>query len=98
MFDPLRKNRKKITKSRCSAVEIVGAFLGYFAVSVVSEILEFALAFAGGCMLYVIFDEMIPEAREGGGGQAVTYAAILGFSERTLFCSRYSSKIGASSA
>jgi ZIP family zinc transporter len=67
------------------AVEIVGAFLGYFAVSAVSEILEFALAFAGGCMLYVIFDEMIPEAREGGGGKAVTYAAILGFSSMLIF-------------
>ena len=44
-------------------VEVVGTFIGYFAVSIASAILPFALAFAGGTMLYVISDEMIP-ARE----------------------------------
>ena len=67
------------------AVEIVGAFLGYFAVSLFTEILGFALAFAAGCMLYVIFDEMIPEAREDGGGKAATYAALIGFSAMLIF-------------
>ena len=41
-------------------VEVFGTLLGYFAVSVSSFILPFALAFAGGTMLYVISDEMIP--------------------------------------
>ena len=35
-------------------VEVVGTLIGYFAVSVASAILPFALAFAGGTMLYVI--------------------------------------------
>jgi ZIP family zinc transporter len=35
--------------------------IGYFAVSVAQIILPFSLAFAGGTMLYVISDEMIPE-------------------------------------
>ncbi|MBE7036607.1 MAG: ZIP family metal transporter, partial [Ruminococcaceae bacterium] len=39
-------------------VEVVGTLLGYFAVSLSSAILPFALAFAGGTMLYVISDEM----------------------------------------
>lgn len=60
------------------AVEVVGTFLGYFAVVGIIEILPFALAFAGGCMLYVIFDEMIPSAREGGE-RVASYAAIMGF-------------------
>ena len=41
-------------------VEVVGTLIGYFAVSVASAILPFALAFAGGTMLYVISDEIIP--------------------------------------
>ena len=61
------------------AVEVIGTFLGYFAVVGIMEILPFALAFAGGCMIYVIFDEMIPEARESGGGRVANYALIFGF-------------------
>ncbi len=43
------------------AVEVVGTLIGYLGVSLSSAILPFALAFAGGTMLYVISDEMIPE-------------------------------------
>ncbi|MBQ1960974.1 MAG: ZIP family metal transporter, partial [Akkermansia sp.] len=39
-------------------VEVAGTLLGYFAVTIASAILPFALAFAGGTMLYVISDEM----------------------------------------
>lgn len=42
-------------------IEVVGTLVGFFAVSLSSAILPFALAFAGGAMLYVISDEMIPE-------------------------------------
>ncbi len=41
-------------------VEVAGTLIGYFAVSISAAILPFALAFAGGTMLYVISDEMIP--------------------------------------
>ena len=61
------------------AVEVLGTFLGYFAVMGMIEILPFALAFAGGCMIYVIFDEMIPSARECGDGRVANYSALLGF-------------------
>ena len=37
-------------------VEVIGTLIGYFAVSIASAILPFALAFAGGTMLYVISD------------------------------------------
>lgn len=59
-------------------VEILGTLLGFFAVSVSSAILPFALAFAGGTMLYVISDEMIPETHHGET-QGVTYALLVGF-------------------
>lgn len=59
--------------------EVVGTLVGYFAVSVASAILPFALAFAGGAMLYVISEEMIPETHASGEECRVTYAFLCGF-------------------
>lgn len=60
-------------------VEVVGTLIGYFAVSVASAILPFALAFAGGTMLYVISDEMIPDTHAHGYQRGATYALLVGF-------------------
>lgn len=60
-------------------VEVAGTLLGYFAVTVASAILPFALAFAGGTMLYVISDEMIPETHAHGSQRGATYALLIGF-------------------
>lgn len=60
-------------------IEVVGTLIGYFAVSVSSMILPFALAFAGGTMLYVISDEMIPETHSHGNEMGATYALLVGF-------------------
>lgn len=60
-------------------VEVIGTLLGFFAVSLSSAILPFALAFAGGTMLYVISDEMIPETHAHGCERGATYALLAGF-------------------
>ena len=60
-------------------VEVAGTLIGYFAVSLASAILPFALAFAGGTMLYVISDEMIPETHAHGHQMGATYALLIGF-------------------
>ena len=60
-------------------VEVVGTLIGYFAVSISTAILPFALAFAGGTMLYVISDEMIPETHAHGSERGATYALLIGF-------------------
>ena len=60
-------------------VEVVGTLIGYFAVSIASAILPFALAFAGGTMLYVISDEMIPETHAHGSQRGATYSLLVGF-------------------
>ena len=60
-------------------VEVFGTLIGYFAVSVSTIILPFALAFAGGTMLYVISDEMIPETHAHGSERGATYALLIGF-------------------
>ena len=75
-----------ISKSRTIAlalatglVEVIGTLLGYFAVSLSTAVLPFALAFAGGSMLYVISDEMIPETHAHGAERGATYALLVGF-------------------
>lgn len=60
-------------------VEVVGTLIGYFAVTVSQAILPFALAFAGGTMLYVVSDEMIPETHAHGSQRGATYALLVGF-------------------
>ncbi|MBQ8408440.1 MAG: ZIP family metal transporter [Clostridia bacterium] len=60
-------------------IEVVGTLVGYLAVSVASAILPFALAFAGGTMLYVVSDEMIPETHAHGNERGATYALLVGF-------------------
>ncbi len=60
-------------------VEVVGTLVGYWAVSIATAILPFALAFAGGTMLYVISDEMIPETHAHGSERGATYALLVGF-------------------
>ncbi len=62
-----------------SLVEVVGTLFGFFAVNIASAILPFALPFAGGTMLYVISDEMIPETHAHGSQRGATYALLVGF-------------------
>ena len=59
--------------------EVVGTLVGYFAISVSVAILPFALAFAGGTMLYVISEEMIPEVHEKKETCYATYSFLCGF-------------------
>ena len=60
-------------------VEVLGTLIGYIAVSLASAILPFGLAFAGGTMLYVISDEMIPETHADGNENGATYSLLAGF-------------------
>ncbi|MBQ8288685.1 MAG: ZIP family metal transporter [Clostridia bacterium] len=60
-------------------IEVLGTLIGYFAVTVANAILPFALAFAGGTMLYVISDEMIPETHAHGSERGATWALLAGF-------------------
>lgn len=60
-------------------VEIAGTMIGFAAVNIATAILPFALAFAGGTMIYVVSDEMIPETHSHGFERQATYALIFGF-------------------
>ena len=74
----ISKKRTLICAIGTGLVEVIGTLIGYFAVSVAEIILPFALAFAGGTMLYIISDEMIPETHHDGG-RATTYSLLIGF-------------------
>lgn len=63
-------------------VEPIAGMIGAFAVMQMQSILPFALSFAAGAMIYVVVEELIPEAqRETGGSKTdiATLGALVGF-------------------
>lgn len=56
-----------------------GTFIGYFASSLSAAVLPFALAFAGGTMIYIVGDEMIPQTHANGNERMATYSLLAGF-------------------
>ena len=60
-------------------LEVVGVWVGYGMGSISSLMLPVMLALAGGAMLYVVSDEMIPETHSHGYQKVATYALVLGF-------------------
>ena len=71
--------RTFIAAAMTGVIEVVGTLLGYFAVSLSNAVLPFALAFAGGTMIYVISDEMIPETHAHGNESGATFSLLAGF-------------------
>lgn len=60
-------------------LEVVGVWLGFAMGSMSQALLPVMLGFAGGAMLYVTSDEMIPETHAHGYQKQATYALLLGF-------------------
>ena len=81
----IKPRRTFVIAAATGLVEVLGTLLGYFAVTVSAAILPFALAFAGGTMLYVISDEMIPETHAHGSERGATYALLAGFCLMIVF-------------
>jgi len=57
----------------------VGALIGLFLVIMVQPLLPWGLAFAGGAMLFVVSDEIIPESHRYGHERPATFGLIIGF-------------------
>jgi len=60
-------------------VEALAALAGFAATSQAEGLLPWALAFAGGAMLYVISDEMIPESHRKDFAAEATAGLMVGF-------------------
>ena len=60
-------------------LEVLGVFTGYALGAVSLAVLPFMLALAGGAMLYVVSDEMIPESHAHGYQKLATFALLAGF-------------------
>ena len=61
------------------AVEPVAAVLGLFLAMQIQGIMPWALAFAAGCMIYVVAEEMIPEMTSEGHDHYGVWSFIFGF-------------------
>lgn len=60
-------------------VEPIGGLFGLVGAVFAKSLLPYALAFAGGAMLFVISDEIIPETHERGNERIATYMILIGF-------------------
>ncbi len=81
---PLRREGLSAGKSfwygqLSAVVEPVGAMLGAAAVISMRQLLPYALAFAAGAMIYVVIEELIPEAEQGQNTDIATGGDMLGF-------------------
>ena len=61
------------------AVEPVAAVIGLFLAMQIQGIMPWALAFAAGCMIYVVAEEMIPEMTSEGHDHYGVWSFIFGF-------------------
>jgi zinc transporter, ZIP family len=84
---PLRREGFSRTKAflygqASGIVEPIAGIIGAYAVITMRSILPYALAFAAGAMIYVVIEELIPEAQRDEGGSKTdiaTLGALVGF-------------------
>ncbi|KAJ8679237.1 hypothetical protein QAD02_015024 [Eretmocerus hayati] len=60
-------------------VEPLAGVLGAACVTLAAPVLPYALAFAAGAMIYVVIDDIIPEAHQSGNGKLASWGAVVGF-------------------
>uniref|UniRef100_A0A0R3RIM4 Zinc transporter ZIP11 n=1 Tax=Elaeophora elaphi TaxID=1147741 RepID=A0A0R3RIM4_9BILA len=60
-------------------VEPLGALVGSAAVILMEPALPYALSFAAGAMIYVVLDDIIPEAQRNGNGRLASISSVIGF-------------------
>lgn len=81
---PLRREGLSIGRSflygqLSGLVEPVAGVLGALAVVAMKPILPYALSFAAGAMIFVVVEELIPEAQMDKNTDVATMGALLGF-------------------
>lgn len=82
---PLRREGMKRSKAffygqMSGMVEPLAGVLGAWMVLSMQSLLPYALAFAAGAMIFVVIEELIPEAHQAGNADTVGLSTLLGFS------------------
>ena len=75
----VKRMRTFIISVAIGLLEVIGVWTGFAMGNVSASTLPVMLGFAGGAMLYVTSDEMIPETHAHGYQKQATYALLLGF-------------------
>lgn len=75
----LSKGRAFLYGFLSGIVEPIASLIAITLTSLVSTILPFVLAFAAGAMIYVVTEELIPEANEGKHSNLATLGLAFGF-------------------
>jgi len=65
-------------------VEPVAGVIGAATVIIAQPILPYALSFAAGAMIFVVIEEVIPEAQRGGNTDLATMGGMVGFAVMML--------------
>ena len=60
-------------------VEPIGALVAIFAISLVGDMMPWLLSFAAGAMMYVVVEELIPEAQMDEHSHLITFVFMVGF-------------------
>lgn len=61
------------------AVEPIFAIIGFFLASHIQFLQPWLLAFAAGAMIFVVIEDLIPDAQTGGHSHMGTWSAMVGF-------------------
>lgn len=75
----ISKFRTFVISLAIAMLEIVGVWIGFGVGTISNVLLPVLLSMAGGAMMYVVSDEMIPETHAHGFEKIATYSLILGF-------------------
>ncbi len=86
---PLRREglsrRKSFWYGQLSGVvEPIAGVIGAATVIIAQPTLPYALAFAAGAMIFVVIEEVIPEAQRGGNTDLATMGGMVGFAAMML--------------
>jgi len=77
--DGVSRGRSFFWGQLSAAVEPVAGVLGVVAVATAEPLLPYGLAFAAGAMIFVVVEELVPEAQKGGHADLATAALLVGF-------------------
>jgi ZIP family zinc transporter len=75
----LSRNKAFLLGQASGLVEPFAGVIGALAVVSMRSILPYALAFAAGAMIYVVVEELIPEAQRKGDTDIPTVGVMTGF-------------------